>query len=80
MLKQETEVQPRELSAKPLTEKQIDKLIPILTPMPLIKYPYFVSLGRRSRKREIRYEETLRDGTKVKWEVQSRDYLPGEIA
>jgi len=79
MSKQETEVQPKELTAKPLTEKQIEKLIPIFTPMPLIKYPYFVSLGRRNRKREIAYEETLRDGTKVKWGVQSRDYLPGEM-
>ena len=74
MLKQKTEVQPKEL-----TEKQIDKLIPIFTPMPLIKYPYFVSIGRRNRKREMAYEETLRDGTKVKWTVESRDYLPGEM-
>ena len=79
MSKQETEVQPKELTVKPLTEKQVDKLIPIFTPMPLIKYPYFVSLGRRNRQREIRYEETLRDGTKVKWSVESRDYLPGEM-
>ena len=67
------------LVKKAFTEKQIEKLIAVFTPMPLIKYPYFVSLGRRNRKREIRYEETLRDGTKVKWEVQSRDYLPGEM-
>jgi len=40
--------------------------------MPLIKYPYFVSLGRRNRKREIYYEETTRDGIKVKWTVKSR--------
>ena len=64
---------------KPLTEKQIDKLIPIFTPMPLIKYPYFVSLGRRNRKREIRYEETSRDGTKIKWDIVSPHYLPGEM-
>ena len=64
---------------KAFTEKQIDKLIPVFTPMPLIKYPYFVSLGRRGRKREIRYEETLRDGPKIKWHVKSPDYLPGEM-
>lgn len=64
---------------KELTEKEVEKLIAVFTPMPLIKYPYFVSLGRRNRKREIRYEETLRDGTKIKWMVESRDYLPGEM-
>ena len=67
------EQQPKEVITKPLTEKQVDKLIPVFTPMPLIKYPYFVSLGRRNRQREIRYEETLRDGTKVKWIVESRN-------
>lgn len=75
MTKQKTGTQLQETMPKPLTEKQVDKLIPIFTPMPLIKYPYFVSLGRRNRKREIHYEETLRDGTKVKWNVKSPDYL-----
>ena len=79
MAKEETATQLEEVVAKPLTEKQVDKLIPVFTPMPLIKYPYFVSLGRRNRQREIRYEETLRDGTKVKWSVESRDYLPEEM-
>lgn len=79
MAKEETVNQSKEVITKPLTEKQVDKLIPIFSPMPLIKYPYFVSLGRRNRKREIQYEETLRDGTKVKWNVESRDYLPGEM-
>ena len=79
MSKRRAETQPKEVITKPLTEKQIDKLIPVFSPMPLIKYPYFVSLGRRSRKREIHYEETLRDGTKVKWHVKSPDYLPGEM-
>ncbi len=79
MSEQQTKTQPKEVTTKPLTEKQVDKLIPVFTPMPLIKYPYFVSLGRRNRQREICYEETLRDGSKVKWEVQSRDYLPGEM-
>ena len=79
MVKEETAIQPKEVIVKPLTEKQVEKLIPVFTPMPLIKYPYFVSLGRRSRKREIHYEETLRDGTKVKWNVISPHYLPGEM-
>ena len=79
MTKQETGTQLQKVAPKPLTEKQVDKLIPVFTPMPLIKYPYFVSLGRRNRKREIHYEETLRDGTKVKWSVKSPDYLPGEM-
>ena len=79
MTKQQITSTGTELTKKEWTEKQIDKLIPIFTPMPLIKYPYFVSLGRRNRKREIRYEETLRDGTKINWEVKSRDYLPGEM-
>ena len=79
MTEQHAETQTKELTPKPLTEKQVDKLIPIFTPMPLIKYPYFVSLGRRNRKREIRYEETLSDGAKVKWSVKSPDYLPGEM-
>ena len=79
MTKQESGTQLQEAVLKPLTEKQIDKLIPIFTPMPLIKYPYFVSLGRRNRKREIRYEETSRDGTKIKWDIVSPHYLPGEM-
>jgi len=64
---------------KEFTPQKIEKLIAVFSPMPLIKYPYFVSLGRRNRKREIYYEETTRDGTKVKWTVKSRDYLPGEM-
>lgn len=79
MTEERAKTQTKELITKPLTEKQVDKLIPVFTPMPLIKYPYFMSLGRRNRKREIRYEETLRDGTKVKWSVKSPDYLPGEM-
>jgi len=64
---------------KEFTPQKIEKLIAVFSPMPLIKYPYFVSLGRRNRKREIYYEETTRDGIKVKWTVKSRDYLPGEM-
>ena len=79
MTKQKPGTQLQETIPKPLTEKQVEKLIPVFTPMPLIKYPYFVSLGRRNRKREIHYEETLRDGTKVKWSVISPHYLPGEM-
>ena len=78
MTKQQITSTGTELTQKEWTEKQIDKLIPIFTPMPLIKYPYFVSLGRRNRKRKIHYEETLRDGTKIKWDVASPHYLPGE--
>ncbi len=79
MAQEQTANQSKEVIPKPLTANQVDKLIPVFTPMPIVKYPYFVSLGRRNRQREIRYEETLRDGTKVKWNVESRDYLPGEM-
>ena len=66
---------------KEFTPQKIEKLIAVFSPIPLIKFPYFVSLGRsgKDRKREIYYEETTRDGTKVKWTVKSRDHLPGEM-
>ena len=64
---------------KPLTEKQVEKLIPIFSPTPLIRFPYFVSLGRRGRKKEISVQETRRDGTIEKWAVTSPLYLPGEM-
>ena len=69
----------RNQSKKELTAKQLQKLVPAFSPMPLIKYPYFVSLGRRNRKREIHYEEVTRDGAKIKWTVKSPGYLPGEM-
>lgn len=68
-----------ELLKDKFTAKQIERLIAIFSPIPLVKYPYFVSLSRRNRKREILYGETLKDGANIRWEVKSRDYLPGEM-
>lgn len=68
-----------QLAKKEFSEKQLERLIAVFSPMPLVKYPYFVSLGRRKRKREVSFEETTRDGTSVKWTAKSPDYLPGEM-
>lgn len=80
MEEEQSKTQPVELAIeKELTEQQVEKLIAVFSPISLVKYPYFVSIGRRNRQREIHYEETIRDGTKVKWRVKSPDYLPGEM-
>ena len=79
MTKQQNISPSTELIQKPLTEKQVEKLIPVFSPTPLIRFPYFVSLGRRGRKKGISIQETRRDGTVEKWTVTSPLYLPGEM-
>jgi len=81
MGKEESKEESKEkvLVKKEFINGEIAKIVAIFSPMVLVKYPYFVSLGRRSRKREILYEAVESGGVKVKWQVKSRDYLPGEM-
>jgi len=62
-----------------IIEKYIKDLTPVFTPTIFIRYPFFVSTSTKKRKNEIFYTEERRDGTKVKWEIEARDYLPGEM-
>ena len=59
-------------------EEGLKEFQAIFSPMVLAKYPYFVSLTSIKRKREVVYEAE-ENGAKVKWIVESRDYLPGEM-
>jgi len=60
-------------------EKRIKDFTTIFTPTIFVSYPFFVSTSNKKRKREISYTHKRADGTKIKWEIEAKDYLPGEM-
>lgn len=71
----------KEISKKRLEkiEKTIKDFTTIFTPTIFVRYPFFVSTSKKKRKNEIFYTEERADGTKVKWEIEAKNYLPGEM-
>lgn len=60
-------------------EKHIKDFTSVFTPMLFIRYPFFVSTSTKKRRKDIVYIEETRDGTKVKWGIDSKYHLPGEM-
>lgn len=62
-----------------IIESYVKDLIPVFTPMLFVRYPFFVSTSTKKRRKELSYIDERVDGSKVKWQIDSKDYLPGEM-